>query len=618
MASSFTQQQLSEYKKNFGTFDKDGNGRIDRRELTQVIKNLGEFEALNKLDQILAEVDTNRDGVIEFNEFLAIMAQIQGGSAKGSSFSKVYNKQKELIQHKGHSGVHSFSQEEMTAFSEHLNYVLGDDADCKHLMPIDTEGIDLCEKVSDGVLLCKFINKAVPDTIDMRAVNLPKKRALTVFQIGENMELAINAAKGIGVQVVNVGGPELQNGTKHPHIVLGIIWQLVKIQLLNSINLRNFPELQHLLEGGESLEDLMKLGPDQLLLRWFNYHLAAAGHNRRVKNFSSDLMDSENYSVLMHQIAPNQCKTDHLNSRDNLARARGVLDNGKKIGVHAFIKPSDIVSGNQRLNMAFTASIFNACPGLTPIEAPIEIEEFEETSEEKAFRMWMNSLGIDGLYVNHLYDGLMDGLALLKVMDHIEPGSVNWKKVCMKPTNKFKKVGNCNYAVDIAKLKRGGEGGRFGLSLVGISGDNILTGEPKNYILSIVWQLMKHHSTKLLSELQSNGKQITDEEIIGWANEQVAARGRHKRSIRSAKDGALSDSIFLINLVHAINDRVINWDVVIENPNDDDKLLNARYVITTARKIGATVFLMPEDIVKVNPKMTLIFIAGIMTVAIRQ
>jgi hypothetical protein len=24
-------------------------------------------------------------------------------------------------------------------------------------------------------------------------------------------------------------------------------------------------------------------------LRWFNYHLKAAGHNRRVKNFTSDI-----------------------------------------------------------------------------------------------------------------------------------------------------------------------------------------------------------------------------------------------------------------------------------------------------------------------------------------
>lgn len=313
-ASDFTPQQIVEFKKHFGSFDVDGNGRIDKGELNQIVKNLGEYEALNRLDQIIAEVDTNRDGTIDFDEFLAIMKSIQSGSGKGGQFVKVYEKQKELIQHKGHSGVHSFSQEEMTAFSEHLNFVLEDDGDCKHLMPINPEGLDLCDKVADGVLLCKFINKAVPDTIDMRAVNLPRKRGLNKFEINENMELAINAAKGIGVQVINVGGAELQVGKQYPHLVLGIIWQLVKIQLLNSINLRNFPELARLLEEGETLEDLMKLPPDQLLLRWFNYHLAEAGHHRRVNNFGGDLKDSENYSVLMHQIAPGRCGKDHLST----------------------------------------------------------------------------------------------------------------------------------------------------------------------------------------------------------------------------------------------------------------------------------------------------------------
>jgi plastin-1 len=36
-----------------------------------------------------------------------------------------------------------------------------------------------------------------------------------------------------------------------------------------------------LLEEGETVEDLLKLPPDQLLLRWFNYHLKAAGHKRK-------------------------------------------------------------------------------------------------------------------------------------------------------------------------------------------------------------------------------------------------------------------------------------------------------------------------------------------------
>lgn len=42
--------------------------------------------------------------------------------------------------------------------------------------------------------------------------------------------------------------------------------------------------------------------------------------------------------------------------------------------------------------------------------------------------MWCNSLGIDGVYLDNLYDGIKDGIVLLKILDKIEPGSVNWKK----------------------------------------------------------------------------------------------------------------------------------------------------------------------------------------------
>ena len=34
----------------------------------------------------------------------------------------------------------------------------------------------------------------------------------------------------------------------------------------------------------------MALSPEEILLRWFNYHLEQAGHPRRVHNFSSDIM----------------------------------------------------------------------------------------------------------------------------------------------------------------------------------------------------------------------------------------------------------------------------------------------------------------------------------------
>jgi len=146
-----------------------------------------------------------------------------------------------------------------------------------------------------------------------------------------------------------------------------MIWQLVKIQLLNNISLKNHPELIRLLEEGEELADLMKLTPEQLLLRWFNYHLKQAGSSKRVKNFTTDVKDSEAYTILLNQIAPQQCDKSALSLSDPLKRADKVLGNAKKLGVKPFLKNSDITGGNARLNLAFTAAIFNQCPGLDPV-----------------------------------------------------------------------------------------------------------------------------------------------------------------------------------------------------------------------------------------------------------
>lgn len=42
-----------------------------------------------------------------------------------------------------------------------------------------------------------------------------------------------------------------------------------------------------LLEEGESLEELMKLSPEELLLRWANFHLKKVGMT--LNNFSGDI-----------------------------------------------------------------------------------------------------------------------------------------------------------------------------------------------------------------------------------------------------------------------------------------------------------------------------------------
>jgi hypothetical protein len=145
----------------------------------------GLYESQSQVAQLIKEVDQNSNGKIEYNEFIDIVAHVRAG--KTSGFAKVYSKQRDVIQVSGHSGIHAYAEEEVAAYAEHITAYLENDPDVKHLMPIDPRGLDLAKKIRDGILLCKFINVAVKDTIDPRALNLRKDgKDLSLFKINEN------------------------------------------------------------------------------------------------------------------------------------------------------------------------------------------------------------------------------------------------------------------------------------------------------------------------------------------------------------------------------------------------------------------------------------------------
>ena len=77
----------------------------------------------------------------------------------------------------------------------------------------------------------KMINLSVPDTVDERAVNKPQSgKALNIYKIHENMTLALNSARSIGCNIVNIGAEDLEQGK--PHLVLGLLWQIIRVSLL--------------------------------------------------------------------------------------------------------------------------------------------------------------------------------------------------------------------------------------------------------------------------------------------------------------------------------------------------------------------------------------------------
>ena len=145
--------------------------------------------------------------------------------------------------------------------------------------------MQLFDDCKDGLILCKLINDSVPDTIDSRVLNKPTPRKpLNAFQITENNNIVITSAKAIGCSVVNIGSSDIAEGREH--LILGLIWQIIRRGLLAKVDLKYHPELYRLCEDGETIEDLLRLTPDQILLRWFNYHLRAAGSQRRYVEYS--------------------------------------------------------------------------------------------------------------------------------------------------------------------------------------------------------------------------------------------------------------------------------------------------------------------------------------------
>merc|ERR1712021_271669 len=85
-----SEEQLDEVREAFGLFDADASGSIDVRELKAAMRALG-FEIKNEeLKKMVADVDTDGSGMIEFGEFLEMMTGKMGEKDSREDIEKVF------------------------------------------------------------------------------------------------------------------------------------------------------------------------------------------------------------------------------------------------------------------------------------------------------------------------------------------------------------------------------------------------------------------------------------------------------------------------------------------------------------------------------------------------
>ncbi|KAL7380530.1 hypothetical protein ABVT39_019349 [Epinephelus coioides] len=624
--TQISREDLEDLREAFNKIDIDNSGFVSDFELQELFReasfSLPGYKVREIMETFIAG-DTNKDEKISFEEFVSIYQELKSKEFS-ETFRKTISRRDGIRSFGGTSGnssegtQHSYSDEEKVAFVNWINKALAKDPDCQHLLPMNPNDESLFASVRDGILLCKMINLSQPNTIDERVINTKK---LTTFTMTENLVLALNSASAIGCMVVSIDAHDLMAGK--PHLVLGLFWQIIKVGLFADIEISRNEDLIGLLSDKEHLDHLMSLSPEDLLLRWVNHHLRNAGTST-IRNFSEDIKDSRAYFHLLDQIALQGERDYKMNVKIDMSglqernldqRAELMLQQAARMDCRQFVSPYDVTSGNSKLNLAFVANLYNMHPGVQKGQIngssvnSIDLAHIEpETNEEKTFRNWMNSLGVSP-HVNHLYWDLCDGLVIMQLYEKVNV-PVNWKKVNQPPypvlgTN-MKKLENCNYAVELGR-----DVAHF--SLVGIGGENLNQGS-RIHTLALVWQLMRRYTVLVLSDL-GDGEKVGDQIILGWVNTTLGQK-RKDTQISSFKDKLISTSLPVIDLIDAIAPGNVKWDMVKRGEKgwmkEADKHNNAMYAISLARKIGARVYALPDDLVEVNPKMVLTLFASLM------
>lgn len=102
-----------------------------------------------------------------------------------------------------------------------FNLVLDNDEYVGERFPINPESDDLWHVMSDGMVLIRMLNQIDPDSVDMRTVNKGKNGVCNIFEVRQNINLGLTAAKG-KIKLVGVDATVFLE--KKPHMLLGVCW----------------------------------------------------------------------------------------------------------------------------------------------------------------------------------------------------------------------------------------------------------------------------------------------------------------------------------------------------------------------------------------------------------
>lgn len=76
--STLTEQEISDFRKAFSCFDRDGDGNITPVELGNVLRQLGQNPTEAELQELVMQLDADKSGTIEFEGLGSVYSRADG------------------------------------------------------------------------------------------------------------------------------------------------------------------------------------------------------------------------------------------------------------------------------------------------------------------------------------------------------------------------------------------------------------------------------------------------------------------------------------------------------------------------------------------------------------
>jgi hypothetical protein len=111
--------------------------------------------------------------------------------------------------------VHTYETEEAEAFALYINDLLKDDIYVQHLLPLDPASNEVFTKHSDGLIMLRLLENAVPGCLNGKrftAHNSETGTPMNVFRRNENLNLFLKLAAEERCHLINIGANDISSG----------------------------------------------------------------------------------------------------------------------------------------------------------------------------------------------------------------------------------------------------------------------------------------------------------------------------------------------------------------------------------------------------------------------